>query len=126
MKYMYCTLYIHTKSLYFFFLMIRLPPTSTLTNTPFPYTTLFRSVASPATFALVLAVARFPFVFFFAAAIAVPVLFLVFAAPVAGFVFMRVRQAGARAGNQEAGHGRYGAETQTGRGAGGGRGWRCV
>src|SRR3546814_9069432 len=67
-------------------------------------------VTSPATLALVLAVARFPFVFFFAAAIVVPVLFLVFAAPVAGFVFMRVRQAGAWAGNQEAGHGRAGAE----------------
>src|SRR3546814_9957383 len=30
--------------LYFFFLMIRRPPTSTRTDTLFPYTTLFRSV----------------------------------------------------------------------------------
>src|SRR3546814_5718271 len=30
--------------LYFFFLMIRLPPRSTRTDTLFPYTTLFRSV----------------------------------------------------------------------------------
>src|SRR3546814_17547142 len=29
--------------MYFFFLIIRLPPRSTLTNTLFPYTTLFRS-----------------------------------------------------------------------------------
>src|SRR3546814_7604260 len=29
---------------FFFFLMIRLPPRSTLTDTLFPYTTLFRSV----------------------------------------------------------------------------------
>src|SRR3546814_9192369 len=28
---------------FFFFLMIRLPPRSTRTDTPFPYTTLFRS-----------------------------------------------------------------------------------
>src|SRR3546814_1256499 len=33
---MYCT--------FFFFLMIRLPPRSTRTDTRFPYTTLFRSV----------------------------------------------------------------------------------
>src|SRR3546814_13679518 len=32
--------------LMFFFLMKRLPPRSTLTDTLFPYTTLFRSVAS--------------------------------------------------------------------------------
>src|SRR3546814_15021827 len=31
--------------LYFFFLMIRRPPRSTLTDTLFPYTTLFRSLA---------------------------------------------------------------------------------
>src|SRR3546814_20128563 len=31
-------------SVVFFFLMIRLPPTSTRTDTLFPYTTLFRSV----------------------------------------------------------------------------------
>src|SRR3546814_14227149 len=31
--------------LYFFFLMIRRPPISTRTDTPFPYTTLFRSLA---------------------------------------------------------------------------------
>src|SRR3546814_11610952 len=29
--------------MFFFFLMIRRPPISTLTDTPFPYTTLFRS-----------------------------------------------------------------------------------
>src|SRR3546814_1357218 len=32
---------------FFFFLMIRLPPRSTRTDTLFPYTTLFRSLASP-------------------------------------------------------------------------------
>src|SRR3546814_3727274 len=32
----------------FFFLMIRRPPRSTRTDTLFPYTTLFRSVSSPA------------------------------------------------------------------------------
>src|SRR3546814_17323413 len=32
-------------SLFFFFLMIRRPPRSTRTDTLFPYTTLFRSVA---------------------------------------------------------------------------------
>src|SRR3546814_17449929 len=32
-------------SLYFFFLMIRRPPRSTRTDTLFPYTTLFRSIA---------------------------------------------------------------------------------
>src|SRR3546814_1979309 len=31
--------------LFFFFLMMRLPPRSTRTDTPFPYTTLFRSDA---------------------------------------------------------------------------------
>src|SRR3546814_4272765 len=31
----------------FFFLMIRRPPRSTRTDTPFPYTTLFRSSAAP-------------------------------------------------------------------------------
>src|SRR3546814_2302072 len=30
--------------MFFFFLMIRRPPRSTRTDTPFPYTTLFRSV----------------------------------------------------------------------------------
>src|SRR3546814_3678431 len=30
----------------FFFLMIRRPPRSTRTDTPFPYTTLFRSIAT--------------------------------------------------------------------------------
>src|SRR3546814_11332215 len=34
--------------LIFFFLMIRRPPRSTRTDTLFPYTTLFRSVAAPA------------------------------------------------------------------------------
>src|SRR3546814_19083596 len=41
-----CTLYSLVLSclvLYFFFLMIRLPPRSTRTDTLFPYTTLFRS-----------------------------------------------------------------------------------
>src|SRR3546814_17990773 len=33
-------------SISFFFLMIRRPPKSTLTDTFFPYTTLFRSVAN--------------------------------------------------------------------------------
>src|SRR3546814_15954073 len=33
--------------IFFFFLMIRRPPRSTRTNTLFPYTTLFRSVAGP-------------------------------------------------------------------------------
>src|SRR3546814_16783184 len=33
---------------WFFFLMIRRPPRSTRTDTLFPYTTLFRSVAHPA------------------------------------------------------------------------------
>src|SRR3546814_13713745 len=33
------------RSCFFFFLMIRRPPRSTLTDTLFPYTTLFRSVA---------------------------------------------------------------------------------
>src|SRR3546814_11876896 len=33
-------------SVYFFFLMIRRPPRSTRTDTPFPYTTLFRSGAN--------------------------------------------------------------------------------
>src|SRR3546814_20026138 len=33
---------------FFFFLMIRRPPRSTLTDTLFPYTTLFRSVEGPA------------------------------------------------------------------------------
>src|SRR3546814_3952660 len=32
---------------FFFFLMIRRPPRSTRTDTLFPYTTLFRSVAAP-------------------------------------------------------------------------------
>src|SRR3546814_16790605 len=32
--------------LFFFFLMIRRPPRSTLTDTLFPYTTLFRSIVS--------------------------------------------------------------------------------
>src|SRR3546814_12194440 len=32
----------------FFYLMIRRPPTSTRTYTPFPYTTLFRSLARDA------------------------------------------------------------------------------
>src|SRR3546814_17704426 len=32
---------------FFFFLMIRRPPRSTRTDTLFPYTTLFRSAASP-------------------------------------------------------------------------------
>src|SRR3546814_10725407 len=32
----------------FFFLMIRRPPRSTRTDTPFPYTTLFRSITYPA------------------------------------------------------------------------------
>src|SRR3546814_13794580 len=32
---------------YFFFLMIRRPPSSTRTDTLFPYTTLFRSAALP-------------------------------------------------------------------------------
>src|SRR3546814_19655575 len=34
--------------IFFFFLMIRAPPRSTLTDTLFPYTTLFRSVAAGA------------------------------------------------------------------------------
>src|SRR3546814_14226355 len=34
-------------SLLFFFLMIRRPPRSTRTDTPFPYTTLFRSCRAP-------------------------------------------------------------------------------
>src|SRR3546814_15428557 len=33
----------------YFFLMIRRPPGSTLTDTPFPYTTLFRSAATART-----------------------------------------------------------------------------
>src|SRR3546814_2793986 len=36
----------------FFFLMIRRPPRSTRTDTPFPYTTLFRSIVRPAPSAL--------------------------------------------------------------------------
>src|SRR3546814_551937 len=40
---------------YFFFLMIRLPPRSTRTDTLFPYTTLFRSTATIATAASVAA-----------------------------------------------------------------------
>src|SRR6056300_1977110 len=35
-------------SVFFFFLMIRRPPRSTLILTPFPYTTLFRSRCRPA------------------------------------------------------------------------------
>src|SRR5258708_27110688 len=37
----FCTVFIHSRSILFFFLMIRRPPRSTL----FPYTTLFRSRA---------------------------------------------------------------------------------
>src|SRR3546814_20254886 len=38
-----CLLFIFVLFFLFFFLMIRLPPISTRTDTPFPYTTLFRS-----------------------------------------------------------------------------------
>src|SRR3546814_11821130 len=38
----YCIIYL-SSILFFFFLMIRLPPRSTRTDTLFPYTTLFRS-----------------------------------------------------------------------------------
>src|SRR3546814_20015304 len=48
----YCASYI---PLLLFFLMIRLPPRSTRTDTLFPYTTLFRSVTSTDT----LTIARF-------------------------------------------------------------------
>src|SRR3546814_17460573 len=37
------------RSIYLFFLMIRRPPRSTRTDTLFPYTTLFRSVAKQRT-----------------------------------------------------------------------------
>src|SRR3546814_16581158 len=40
-----CLFGIHD-SFFFFFLMIRRPPRSTLTDTLFPYTTLFRSICS--------------------------------------------------------------------------------
>src|SRR3546814_2014332 len=36
--------------MFFFFLMIRRPPRSTRTDTLFPYTTLFRSAASPSNY----------------------------------------------------------------------------
>src|SRR3546814_20525370 len=42
--------YVPIMFLFFFFLMIRRPPRSTLTDTLFPYTTLFRSAgATPGT-----------------------------------------------------------------------------
>src|SRR3546814_12453715 len=57
-------MYCHVRSLFFFFLMIRLPPRSTRTDTLFPYTTLFRSpfVAALAIFLLayVLCILQFP------------------------------------------------------------------
>src|SRR3546814_6359358 len=48
---MYCRCsHFSTHYLFVFFLMIRRPPRSTRTDTLFPYTTLFRSAAPPATF----------------------------------------------------------------------------
>src|SRR3546814_6871807 len=38
--------FLSLRDFFFFFLMIRRPPRSTRTDTPFPYTTLFRSTAS--------------------------------------------------------------------------------
>src|SRR3546814_10409077 len=45
---LYFTYFIFLLLLFFFFLMIRRPPRSTLTDTLFPYTTLFRSAVSAA------------------------------------------------------------------------------
>src|SRR3546814_2289878 len=41
---MVCQCFLYINTVLFFFLMIRQPPRSTLTDTLFPYTTLFRSV----------------------------------------------------------------------------------
>src|SRR3546814_4490357 len=43
----YALLFFNFSDFLFFFLMIRRPPRSTRTDTLFPYTTLFRSFASP-------------------------------------------------------------------------------
>src|SRR3546814_13160671 len=47
LRYDHVMLCISSYSFFFFFLMIRRPPRSTRTDTLFPYTTLFRSIASP-------------------------------------------------------------------------------
>src|SRR3546814_18087852 len=47
MTFVYFAMHIVSYASLFFVLMIRLPPRSTRTDTLFPYTTLFRSVASP-------------------------------------------------------------------------------